>query len=1521
MAMSSASRSRSGDPGMRQLIFALLTLGASAFVLSPGAAWQASSGGAAGTTIQHSVSPEAEARKNGFPPVLVPTGESLREVSRVVATLSRSSNVCRSAAFSPDGRFLAAGCDDYTIHIWDTASGKQLRQLAAHRSQISTVAFSPDGRSLASGSSDNTVIIWDFVSGKELWKLEGHAASVQSVVFAPDGRSLASGSMDHTIIIWDLVNGKELRRLEGNIDFVLALAFAPDGGSLASSSWDNTIRLWDVATGKQLGQVEGHTGHCWAIAFAPDRRTFASGCGDNTIHIWDLVSRKELRRLEGHSDLIKSVTFAPNSQLLVSGSYDKTIRLWDTASGKELKRLEGHTGVIEFVALSPGGSVASGGMDGTVRLWDLATGQELLHLQQPNLDSGTSVSFSPDGRTLGSGGETVHLWDAASGEQLQLLEGHTEAVNSVVFSPDGHMLASGSSDKTIRLWDPVSGEQLRRLDGHTEAVNSIVFSPDGHTLASGSSDKTIRLWDPLSGKQLQRLDGHTEAVNSVVFSPDGRTLASGSSDKTIRLWDPVSGKQLQRLDGHTEAVYSIVFSPDGRTLASASSDKTIRLWDPVSGKQLQRLDGHTEAVYSIVFSPDGRTLASASSDKTIRLWNPVTGKQLQRLDGHTDAINYVAFSPDGRELASTSSDKTIRLWTTASGKEVAILLGDKKGLWLSCLEEKQLCWRADDGTLLAEPDSTGLFHPLPPQGQTLDGRLPVVNSPQSVKATEGKTVPVRIELHNLDGNPLFWINIHAEASVGWGDVPLVAFHPPPLIERLDGHHSVTVEGWVSVLLPYLNPKPEQELKLQLVLEDAGSRRVMLSPISVSAPAPSPSVEEVHLSKSSAGDRSIVATLVNKGAESLEAFATRGQLHDKGEANDHSKDTELGTGSSPSADPSAPPMLEPDKKMTITFAVQKGAAIPGQPELELAVRSMAFPLHEWRIPVPVISPSLLPTLAAIGAGVLLLVGLFYYQWTYRNPLLIGISADPAQLFKLDVVQLPDARSLLARTRRLDWVLRKAEVALKSLDDAVGAIRSKDPTPRAALLGRKLEARIAPVSVGASDLAHAYLLNLPEDFRLNLQECLLLFVRAEASAADVLAAWRQSEYGRDRMITLVLSSSAAQREDLRRQLDQRTDAVVVLGQGEETSLLIGPNPPERLARIISRNISLTRISPYQINAGVERDAVFFGRSEQLRHILNRDPGNYLIVGARQLGKSSLLLAIERRVEKRGDMSCTYISVGLDSIEPAIAAALKLPRDSSFAAIMEALRKPTQKPKLLLLDECDTFIETDGNRSPPFPILDALRTLSSERRCYFILAGFWKLFETANADYFAPIRNFGETLTLGPLEREACRALLKEPMETIGIGYADEALVDRVMERTGMRPNLIQIACNQMIRDIGQGRVIDGRIVDRALSSDSIAGALDGWRSLTSDSRASRIDRIVVYAMLDRDDFLLGDVIDRVKGYRLHASTEELRISLLRLNLAFIFGEDRGRYSWRVPLFRDRRRLDEPERQIADEVAATG
>jgi WD40 repeat protein len=269
-----------------------------------------------------------------------------------------------------------------------------------------------------------------------------------------------------------------------------------------------------------------------------------------------------------------------------------------------------------------------------------------------------SVIFSPDGQIIASASadNKIILW-YPDGRLFKILLGHEDVVNSVSFSPDGQIIASASQDKTVKLWN-LNAKDPITLSGHRDVVNSAIFSPNGQIIASASKDKTVKLWSR-NGKLLRTFTAHEEPVLDVAWSPDGKIIASASADKTIRLWT-IDGKLIKILSGHKDAVKSLAWSADGKILASGSLDRTINLWSR-EGMLLKSLSGHSGGVISVSFTHDGKTIASASTDETIKLWTS-QGMPLGTLKGHNNWVNSVTFSRDDRTLASASRDKTIRLW-------------------------------------------------------------------------------------------------------------------------------------------------------------------------------------------------------------------------------------------------------------------------------------------------------------------------------------------------------------------------------------------------------------------------------------------------------------------------------------------------------------------------------------------------------------------------------------------------------------------------------------------------------------------------------------------------------------------------------------------------------------------------------------------------------------------------------------------------------------------------------------------
>jgi WD40 repeat protein len=431
------------------------------------------------------------------------SAEAGSDIGLSLTTLQQHTGWIRSVCFSPDGKFLASASDDQTIRLWDLRqTGQIVKTLPGHVNWITSVCFSPDGQMLVSGSVDQTVRLWDTRTGQLLKILRGYTNLIWSVCFSPDGKLLASGSVDGYVRLFDIEAGQAVKVLPGHTNVISCVCFSPDGTLLASSSDDWTVRLWDVSagqgltTGQALKVIQDHTDYVWSVCFSPDGKLLASGSSDRTVRLFDVSTGQALYTLSDHTQPVISVCFSPDGRLLASGSMDYTVRLFDVGTGQVLKTLQGHTNWVWSVSFSPDGNfLASASEDGTIRLWNVQTGQE-----------------------------------------VAMLQGHTGIVNSVRFSPNGKFLASSSSDRTICLWDIANiavlgnvaalgnieaagklstGQLLCRLRGHTNALRSVSFSPDGKLLASGSDDETIKLWDTGTWTCLKTLqpDGPYERMN------------------------------------------------------------------------------------------------------------------------------------------------------------------------------------------------------------------------------------------------------------------------------------------------------------------------------------------------------------------------------------------------------------------------------------------------------------------------------------------------------------------------------------------------------------------------------------------------------------------------------------------------------------------------------------------------------------------------------------------------------------------------------------------------------------------------------------------------------------------------------------------------------------------------------------------------------------------------------------------------------------------------------------------------
>ncbi len=591
-------------------------------------------------------------------------------------------------AWSPDGKMLASGYDDDNapIHLWDVATGKEVRQFVGHKEAVDSLVWSSDGKMLASGGSDGTISLWDVITGKEIRRvgwLAGHRHNVLSVAWSPDGKTLASGGQDTTIRLWDIASLKMLRARENAVWRAWSL----------TGLWEELIANRGRVLGRQRTAVT-------SLAWSPDGRTLASGGGDENIYLWDARTPNKPRRLDARG----AAAWSPDGKTLAVGRRDSPISQWDPVAGKQIRTLSGFGD--SSLACSPDGKRLASITGKTICLWDVATGKKIGHCDGHYSDI-SSVSWSPDSKRVASASwdGTIRVWNPTTGKQIHGIKAARGYIDSLAWSPDGKMLAAGGEDDNgslakgtwIRLLNPATGQQvsqIARLDHSAFCLAwdfSLAWSPDGKTLASGSEDKKIRLLNVVNGTAFRAFDGNPDQRSGMAWCPDGKILAwAGTEDmkdsrgavNTVRMADIATGKILYT-HTHPEAVRWLGWRAEGRTLLSASADKHIRLWDVAAHREIRRFIGHDAPVSSVACSPDGKTLASSSEDGTVRLWETATGKEVHRWQAAGPLHEALFWSPDGTMLASTCAFTVViwAIWHHPDESRLHLTASELKACW------------------------------------------------------------------------------------------------------------------------------------------------------------------------------------------------------------------------------------------------------------------------------------------------------------------------------------------------------------------------------------------------------------------------------------------------------------------------------------------------------------------------------------------------------------------------------------------------------------------------------------------------------------------------------------------------------------------------------------------------------------------------------------------------------------------------------------------------------------------------
>jgi WD40 repeat protein len=604
------------------------------------------------------------------------------------------------------------------IRLFDLASGKLLTLLKGHLHLMQRLAFSSDGKRLISGSSDRDAIIWDVEKGTILQRLHGHSADVLAVAFSPNDALAATASFDKTLRLWRVADGTLVKEMKGHRDQVSEVAFSPRDGSIVSGDWSGEIRLWDGKTGEFQRVLASQDGDVERLRFSPDGHLLlACGRRSKVQRIYDASSGAVLASYAKLGTVVFGCAFSPDGSLVATGGGpDNEIHVWDPATGETKAVLKGAGQSIRAVGFSPHGhSIAWGTTEdyhghnnrGTLEMaLRLPAPGEAISQPEPvksqenwvraNANFGAQSLQIRKGEACHGGDMFLDVMENGKPAGVSLERSPYDGCQhrSYSFTPDGKTIVTGGDTGNLIAYGP-DGKKTGDFRGHEGDVLAITPSPDGRYLLSGSSDQTLRLWNLKTRELLVTLFRGADG-EWVMWTPQGYYTGSPGADKIVgwqinKGWDNaadyVTAEQLRKHLNRPDIV--------AKAIQLASAEEAVRTSYGTEFKLSNLLA--RPAPHLRILSPAPGGILKTPGIVTVRIV----------LDRTPDPVTRIRVQVNGRQLDDFLPENGPSFAPGEHEFEVPLAKG-KNTIVVTALNE--IGWsKVQDGTLTLENESAGLL--------------------------------------------------------------------------------------------------------------------------------------------------------------------------------------------------------------------------------------------------------------------------------------------------------------------------------------------------------------------------------------------------------------------------------------------------------------------------------------------------------------------------------------------------------------------------------------------------------------------------------------------------------------------------------------------------------------------------------------------------------------------------------------------------------------------------------------------
>lgn len=574
-----------------------------------------------------------------------------RDPELVLATEFKEAPSKFTAVISgPTSDQFTTASEDGKVRFWSISKGTVWKELSAPG--VMNLALSYDGKQLATGSTEGVIRIWDIETGKQLIELKERLSAshqISSLEWTVAAQTLEQTFHKGEITRIETQNkalDELLKKANATIETMKkvvpekakAVKPAEEAKSAAQKVVDEVLALIakapegkaDAALEKQLKDAQEKLAPVImaensAIAAVSAAESNLKDAENDVARITDTKAKNQtaLETAKVAVDASKqvldkatadlaaakqslskptakplSLAFSEDNQRIAAAFDDGKVEVWAVASGIPVEEIAGPISSTASLARGSNGSFIATLADGatlttsTKPCWELERVLGQGRDRALFADRVNAVRFSPDGKTLATGGGDpsragdVILFDVAKGKVIKTWkERHTDSVLSLDFSPDGTLLASGGADKIARVTNIATGDQVNLFEGHTHHVMGVTFRADGRVLASAGADGVVIAWDMTTGERKKKIEGWSKEVTSLQFIGASNQLITSAGDNRVRIIND-EGREIRAITKLPDFMQAAASAADASVIIGGGEDSVLRVWDGTNGKEL-----------------------------------------------------------------------------------------------------------------------------------------------------------------------------------------------------------------------------------------------------------------------------------------------------------------------------------------------------------------------------------------------------------------------------------------------------------------------------------------------------------------------------------------------------------------------------------------------------------------------------------------------------------------------------------------------------------------------------------------------------------------------------------------------------------------------------------------------------------------------------------------------------------------------------------------------------------------------